>query len=147
VGQKRTSRSLAALSIVLVGCSSASREPATAELTKAVTSSLSTVSVTQGADELRTSWYPDEPGLTPSVVSSSNFGQLFSTPVTGAVYAQPLVSQGTLFVATEQDYVYGLNPQTGGINWSQSLGSPVAASDIGCGLDPLLRTVCLHDLS
>src|SRR6202042_1970523 len=65
------------------------------------TSSLSAVTVTQGGDELRTSWYSDEAGLSPSIVSGSTFGQMFSTSINGQVFAQPLVSQGTLFVATE----------------------------------------------
>jgi iron transport multicopper oxidase len=52
--------------------------------------------------------------------------------VTGQVYAQPLISQGTLFVVTEANYLYGLDPQTGAINWSNSFGTPFSASDIGC---------------
>jgi len=45
----------------------------------------------------------NQPLLSPSVVSGATFGQLFSAPVNGAVYAQPLVDSGTLFVATESD--------------------------------------------
>src|SRR5258708_3488778 len=128
----RTLGALATLGIY-IGCSAGESGQRPAGKTDSLASNLSTVSVTQGGDELRTSWYSDEAGLTPSVVSSSNFGQLFSTAVNGQVYAQPLVSQGTLFVATENNFVYGLDPQTGAINWSRSLGSAAASSDIGCG--------------
>ncbi|HVW29429.1 MAG TPA: PKD domain-containing protein [Polyangiaceae bacterium] len=95
-------------------------------------STLSTVSVTQAADELRTGWYPNQPQLSPTVVGGSTFGKLFSTTVAGQVYAQPLLSAGTLFVATEGNNVYGLNPETGVVNWTRNLGNPVSASALGC---------------
>jgi hypothetical protein len=53
-------------------------------------------------DSLRTGWYPSQPSLAPYLVSIGSFGQLFSTPVNGQVYAQPLVSNGILFVATDR---------------------------------------------
>ena len=93
---------------------------------------LSTTSITQSGDELRTSWYPNQPLLSPSVVSGSTFGQLFSAPVDGAVYAQPLVDAGTLFVATERNNIYGLDPETGAVRWTRNVGSPFTSSDIGC---------------
>lgn len=65
--------------------------------------------VTVSQNSLRTGWDPNEPGLTPTAVSSSSFGELFSTPVNGQVYGQPLVVGSTVVVATENDRVYGLN--------------------------------------
>jgi len=41
------------------------------------------------------------------------FGALFTAAVDGQVYAQPLVSSGTLVVATEKNNVYGLAAGTG----------------------------------
>ncbi len=93
---------------------------------------LSATSVTQSADELRTGWYPNQPELSPSVVSGSTFGPLFSAAVDDQIYAQPLVSQGTLFVATETNHIYGLDPETGATRWTQSLGVPLASGDIQC---------------
>lgn len=73
--------------------------------------------------------------LTPSNVSASSFGKLFSLPVAGHVYAQPLyvaaltlpdnTVHNVLFVATEQDGVYafdadGNNPAQGYL-WQVSL--------------------------
>lgn len=89
--------------------------------------------VTASNDALRTSWYPDEPGLSPAVVAGGSFGQIFETPVQGQVYAQPLVSDGTLLVVTEDDWVYGLDPQSGAVKWSKEVGTPFEASEIpGC---------------
>jgi hypothetical protein len=73
--------------------------------------------------------------LTPANVTSSTFGKVFSFPVSGAVYAQPLyLSQyqmndgqlhNVLLVATAEDYVYafdadGNNPAQGYL-WRQSM--------------------------
>ena len=91
--------------------------------------------ITNSGDDLRTGWYPNEPSLTPQLVSGGTFGQLWSAPVEGQVYAQPLLDDGTLIVATEDNKVYGLDPTTGALQWSQplNLGAPWSASDIGCG--------------
>ena len=89
--------------------------------------------ITNSGDNLRTGWYPDEPSITPQLVSGGTFGQLWSAPVEGQVYAQPLLANGTLLVATENNKVYGLDPATGALKWSKSLGTPWNASDIGCG--------------
>ncbi len=88
---------------------------------------------TNSGDNLRTGWYADQTTLTPALVSSGNFGKLFTTPVDGQVYAQPLVSQGTLFVTTENNNIYGLDPVTGATKWpTRNVGTPFNASDIGC---------------
>jgi outer membrane protein assembly factor BamB len=82
---------------------------------------------------LRNGWYPDEPALSPATVTGGNFGQLFSANVDGQVYAQPIVSQGTLLVATENNNVYGLDPHTGAQKWQRTYGTPFNPSDIACG--------------
>lgn len=89
-------------------------------------------SATNLSDQSRTGWYPDESSLSPDIVAGSGFGQRFSAAVSGQVYAQPLLSQGTLFVATEQNRIYGLDPVTGAVNWSRQVDPPWNASDIGC---------------
>ena len=91
--------------------------------------------VTNAGDDLRTGWYPDEPALTPQLISGGTFGQLWSTPVSGQVYAQPLLANGTLLVATENNLVYGLDPASGALKWASplNLGTPWRAADIGCG--------------
>jgi hypothetical protein len=91
--------------------------------------------VTNSGDDLRDGWYPDQPSLTPQLVSGGTFGQLWSTAVEGQVYAQPLLANGTLLVATENNKVYGLDPATGAMRWTTplNLGTPWKAADIGCG--------------
>lgn len=89
--------------------------------------------VTNAADDMRTGWYSDQSSLTPQLVSGGTFGQLWSAAVDGQVYAQPLLANGTLLVATENNKVYGLNPGTGALKWTLNLGTPWKAADIGCG--------------
>ncbi len=89
--------------------------------------------VTMAADAMRTGWYPDQPQLAPATVSGPSFGQLFSTAVTGSVYAQPLVWNGILLAVTEQNEAYGLDAETGAIKWTRSLGAPFDPSTLGCG--------------
>jgi hypothetical protein len=88
---------------------------------------------TVSVDNLRTGWDPNEPGLSPSSVSASDFGQMFSTAVNGQIYAEPIVANGTLVVATENNNIYGLDPATGAVNWSRSVGPAWPAATIGCG--------------
>ena len=89
--------------------------------------------ITNSGDDLRTGWYPNETAITPQLVGGGTFGRLWSTPVEGQVYAQPLLANGTLLVATENNAVYGLDPASGAPKWGVKLGEPWHAADIGCG--------------
>ncbi len=104
-------------------------------LTLAVAGQSSASIVTNAGDDLRTGWYPESSSLTPQLVSGGTFGQLWSANVEGQVYAQPLLANGTLLVATEQNDVYGLDPSTGALKWPHALnlGTPWNPSDVGCG--------------
>jgi len=102
-------------------------------LSLALAAQAGAATVTNAGGELRNGWYPDEPSLTPQLVTGGTFGQLWSAPVVGQVYAQPLLSNGTLVVATEKDEVYGLDPATGATQWSKALATPWNPLDIGCG--------------
>lgn len=88
---------------------------------------------TQGVDNLRTSWDQHEPGLSPALVQSSAFGQLFATQLDGQIYAQPLVVGDTVIAVTESNTVYGLDRTTGAVEWSKNYGQTWPASAIGCG--------------
>ena len=96
--------------------------------TRTATAAAAANETTTSENDLRTGWDPDEPELTPANVAGRTpgytFGQVFRTAVTGQVYAQPLVIGSTVIVATEQDYVYGLNASTGAVQWQTSLGTP-----------------------
>lgn len=80
--------------------------------------------------------------LTPANVNATSFGKLFTIPVDGNVYAQPLYAanvavphlgiHNVVYVATENDTVYafdGDDPK-GVILWSDHLGPALRASDL-----------------
>ncbi len=90
-------------------------------------------SIIAAADNLRTGWYGSEPTLTPAAVGGSTFGQLFSTAITGQVYAQPVIASNTLVVATESNDVYGIDPVTGEIRWHNNYGPGWNPLVLGCG--------------
>lgn len=90
-------------------------------------------SATSRGDNSRDGWYPNEPGLGPSIVGSSQFGQLFVTRLNGQIYAQPLLVGGVVFVATETDWTYGLNPVTGAVEWSRRIGTSFRDASLLCG--------------
>src|SRR5271166_3557427 len=79
---------------------------------------------------------PAETVLTPSNVNSADFGKVFSVPLDGQAYAQPLYmsalsipGQGThnvVFVVTEHDSVYAFDSDTGSLIWHDSFINPSA---------------------
>jgi len=63
--------------------------------------------------------------------------RLWSAPVDGAVYAEPLVVAGRVIVATENDSVYAFDAVTGSRLWGVHLGTPVSGGSLPCGnIDP-----------
>jgi outer membrane protein assembly factor BamB len=66
--------------------------------------------------------------------------QAWQRPLDAAVYAQPLVFNGRVFTATENNTVYALDAHDGGVLWARHLGPPMTnvSSQVGCGnVDPL----------
>ena len=54
-----------------------------------------------------------------------------------AVYGSPIVAEGVVVAATENDSVYGMTPG-GRVLWRRHLGTPVRTSQLPCGnIDPL----------
>jgi hypothetical protein len=83
-------------------------------------------------DQAGSSWYPDQTALTPQLVQGGTFGQLFATNLNGDIQAQPLVEDGVLLAETEGNSAYGLDPATGSVLWSRSLGGSFSSAALGC---------------
>ena len=64
-----------------------------------------------------------------------SFQRVFTSSLQGQIYAQPLTANGTLLVATEDNWVYGLDPNSGAVRWGKQFGTPVESSEkpIECG--------------
>jgi outer membrane protein assembly factor BamB len=61
-------------------------------------------------------------------------GQAWSSPkLDGELYGEPLVADGRVYAATENDTVYALSARTGRILWSHHVAKPVPAGDLPCG--------------
>jgi hypothetical protein len=93
-----------------------------------------------------TTWHNDnahtgqnllETSLTPANVNAKNFGKLFSYPVDGMMYAQPLYVQGltingathnVVYVATENDSIYAFDADSAALNpnplWQTAFANP-----------------------
>jgi hypothetical protein len=117
-----------------------------------ITAQAQTPVLTQHNDIGRTGQNTSETVLTPSNVNSTQFGKLFSLPVTGQVYAQPLyvpnltingASHNVLIVATEADNVYAFDADSNGAAlWHASVidtahgaasgATPVPFGTVGC---------------
>ena len=66
----------------------------------------------------RTANDTSEPALLPA-------HRAWQRPLDAAVYAQPLVFNGRVFTATENNTVYALDAHDGGVLWSRHLGPPM----------------------
>jgi hypothetical protein len=96
-------------------------------------------------DNMRTGRNTSESTLTLKNVNSNTFGKLFVISTDGRVDAQPLylpsvsiTGNGThnvLFVATENDTVYGIDADSGSTLWQVTMlaSGEVASDDRGCG--------------
>lgn len=75
-----------------------------------------------------------DPYATPA---SGQLSTAWSTALDGAVYAEPLVVNDTVIVATENDSIYALGLD-GSVLWRTNLGTPVPLSELPCGnIDPV----------
>lgn len=101
--------------------------------------------LTQHNDNSRTGANLGETLLTPANVQPAQFGKLFTLPVDGEVYAQPLYvpqldlpqkgARNVVFVATMNNSVYAFdadNPDQSAPLWQRHFGPPVPAADVQC---------------
>lgn len=95
------------------------------------TGSDSPVWPTYHLDNSRSGYDPNEPQVG-SVRSAWN-----SSSLDGAIYAEPLIADGMIYVATENNSIYALNENTGAQVWRTNLGTPIPGSSLPCGdIDP-----------
>ena len=81
---------------------------------------------------------PARTGYVAGVPDPARLTSLWMKQLDGAVYAEPLVVNGHVLVATESDTLYALDVRTGQVQWRLSVGSPVPLSALPCGnIDPL----------
>jgi hypothetical protein len=95
-----------------------------------------------------TTWHNDnsrsganthETFLTPSFVSSTNFGEVWAASVDGMVYGQLLVltnvtigggKHNVVYAASEHDSLYALDADTGALYWKKSFISPPSVTTV-----------------
>ncbi len=106
---------------------------------------------TQHNDVGRTGQNTTETILTPTNVTTSSFGKLFTLAVDGQVYAQPLYlpsvtiggsAHRVVFAATEHDSVYAFDASTGAQLWKVSLFDTAHGAAAGATTDPQSDTGC-----
>ncbi len=75
-------------------------------------------------------------GHTP-VAGPTNLRRAWTDHLRGSVYGEPIVVGRILIVATERNYVFGLDARTGKHLWRTRLGTPAPLSSLPCGdIDP-----------
>ncbi|MGA2522445.1 MAG: PQQ-binding-like beta-propeller repeat protein [Acidimicrobiales bacterium] len=84
--------------------------------------------LTYGGNFSRTSVDTSGPPFNRSVAAAWT-----SPDLDGAVYGEPLIDDGQVFVATENDTVYALSATNGTVVWSDHVGTPVPAGALPCG--------------
>src|SRR5262249_15620505 len=94
--------------------------------------------LTQHVDAARTGLNPYETELTWANVPTG-FGKLFTVPVTGRVFAEPLYApqvstasglHDLVVVATEANNIYGIDAKDGSTVWSKNLGPPIDSLEV-----------------
>jgi len=128
------------LSVCLTGMIGSGVSSSQAQVAVPVTRSVTTYMF----DNYQSGINPNESILTPNNVKTGTFGALFTSPIDGAAYAQPLylwnltvggVKHNVAYVATMHDSVYAFDADTGTQLWKTSFISP-NSTDL-----PLITTV------
>jgi polyvinyl alcohol dehydrogenase (cytochrome) len=87
---------------------------------------------TFGGNALRSGVGRSEIGVSSTAAAGPLHKQWATPSLDGAVYGEPLVAGGCLFVATENNSVYAFSAVTGALRWYTHLAAPVTAG-LPCG--------------
>jgi PQQ-like domain len=74
---------------------------------------------------------------TAAAITSTNPSMTWNTPLDGNVYAEPLIWNGLVIAATENDSLYALNEGTGAIVWHQVVGASVPTHYCSSEINPI----------
>jgi PQQ-like domain len=133
---------LAASCVGLISsCSASSSHPPSHSAAKPVPSSTSTTTPPTSASEASNQWTTYGGNLARTSDDSTDPARTkapaevwTSQSVDGDVYGEPLVYHGAVYVATENDTVYGFSETNGSQLWTPDhLASPAPASALPCG--------------
>jgi outer membrane protein assembly factor BamB len=108
---------------VRTGAVSASSPAASATVSRVVASNWTTYhanALASGVQTAKTALAPIRPAWT-------------SPRLDGELYGEPLVADGRVIAATENDTVYAIAADSGQVLWSRHLAQPVPAGDLPCG--------------
>jgi hypothetical protein len=117
---------LALVVLLLATCKENPTEPST-------TNPQSVSVLTQHNDNTRAGWNDNETALTTSNVNVQQFDKVFTLPVDGEVYAQPLVvghlsigggDHNVVYVATVNNTAYAFDGDNGRLYWRKSFTAP-----------------------
>lgn len=132
------------LVLVTTGCSSSSSKSSAKSSTTtkqpSTAAAVTTTTVATASGAQWTTYYGDasRPGLATGGPTAAAKKQWASPTLDGDLYAQPLLADGRVIMATENDTVYSLNAADGTIVWQTHLGTPVAGKSLPCGnVDPV----------
>jgi outer membrane protein assembly factor BamB len=77
---------------------------------------------------------PEATGVDPTQTKLRPSRRAWTSPtLDGQIYGEPLVADGRVVAATENNTVYVIAARTGRVLWSRHLAKPVPSSDLPCG--------------
>ncbi len=129
---RRLSRAVAVLLASSILCAPAVAMAASTPTTAAPATPTTTVPV--ASDWTVYHGDPAGDGAAPTVSAVDTRSPAWTSPaLQGELYGEPLVFDGRVYAATEDDTVDALSAATGAVEWSAHVGTPVPSGDLPCG--------------
>lgn len=143
----RRAITIAVLGLLIMGCGGSSASSSGSATTVASATAPATVGDASGTDATTTAtarsatWTTfggsaSRSGIVPGAPAHPKLRRRFARTLDGQVYAQPLIANGRIYVATENNTVYAFTT-SGHRVWKRHFGAPVPGSALPCGnIDP-----------